>query len=192
MLIQGCATGGCHQPQSQQQLRLDRLALDGNGNPELIRRNLDAILTQINEEDPASSPLMLRARQAHGTRKGEISRPLATYQAALLMDWLNAAAGIEPAPPEEAVAPDASGKTANAPPADEAIAPPKIRPSASASPESQAFVPRDAFDPEIFNRQVEALHADRDAAPEAMRAAADESSAASSDQTDATVQSAAQ
>jgi hypothetical protein len=151
MLIHGCATGGCHQLDSPQQMRLDRWALDGNGNPELIRRNLQSILAQINPEDPASSPVMLRSRQAHGVRNNAMSRPLASYQAALLQDWLNEAAGVEPAPPGENTEPVAADEPHSA---DQAAAPqvtPQLQPVAPASIE---FKPRDEFDPEIFNRRV--------------------------------------
>ena len=154
MLIHGCATGGCHQVDSPQQMRLDRWALDGNGNPELIRRNLDAILAQINPEDPASSPVMLRSRQAHGVRNNAMSRPLATYQAALLLGWLNEAAGVVPTPTAaiESVEPDAAGEPESAQPQDDASPmTPKPKP---ALPTSADFTPRDAFDPEIFNRRA--------------------------------------
>ena len=192
MLIHGCATGGCHQPDSPQQMRLDRWALDGNGNPDRIRRNLDAILAQINPEDPASSPVMLRARQAHGARKGELSKPLATYQAALLLDWLNAAAGVEPEPPMENVAPDAAGEIeAPVPASDGLAAPAKPTLAASARPTLSEFKPRDAFDPELFNRQVAALRAGRAASPDEV-AGAGEASSQSVDGDGATEQPAAE
>jgi hypothetical protein len=170
MLIHGCATGGCHQTDSPQQMRLDRWALDGNGNPDRIRRNLEAILTQINAEDPASSPVLLRARQPHGSRNGSRSKALATYQAALLLDWLNEAAGVEPPPPAELepTAPAVGGETAVPPPAGEGIAIP-ASPVAATSPTTPVasavapppFTPRDAFDPEIFNRQMAAAQSAR-------------------------------
>jgi hypothetical protein len=154
MLIHGCATGGCHQVDSPQQMRLDRWALDGNGNPELIRRNLDAILAQINPEDPASSPVMLRARQAHGVRNNAMSRPLATYQAALLLGWLNEAAGVVPTPPTESAELDAAEETESAQPQDDSR--PITGKPIPVLPTSADFTPRDAFDPEIFNRRAAA------------------------------------
>ncbi len=176
MLIHGCATGGCHQTDSPQQMRLDRWALDGNGDPDRIRRNLEAILTQINAKDPASSPVLLRARQPHGSRNGSRSKALATYQAALLLDWLNEAAGVEPAPPAELepAAPAATGETAVLPPVEEGIAAPPTSlaatsraPSAALAAAAQsAFVPRDAFDPEIFNHQIAAAQAARQKLPD--------------------------
>lgn len=188
MLIHGCATSGCHQTDSPQQMRLDRWALDGNGNPDRIRRNLEAVLTQINAEDPASSAVLLRARQPHGLRNGERSKPLATYQAALLLDWLNEAAGVEPAPPAE-VETAAPAASSEAPlPAGEASATPPT-PVAATSPapsaastdaEPPAFTPRDAFDPEIFNRQV-AAQAARQNLPETAITAEDETIPLSAD-----------
>jgi hypothetical protein len=144
MLIQNCATGGCHHTGSSLQMQLDRWALEGNGNPELIRRNLDAVLAQINAEDPPSSAVLVRARQSHGGGQYGRSKPLSTYQAAILLEWLNEAAGLEPEEP--------GGETAveqpAAPGAESSVAPP----SAAAI----RFKPRDAFDPEIFNRRMAA------------------------------------
>lgn len=141
MLIHGCATGGCHQPSAPQTMQLDRRALDGNGSPELIRRNLEAILTQIDRGDPASSPLLLRARQVHGPSQGAKSRALASYQTALLSEWLNAVCGIAATPPLEET--PGGGLPSERAAGD----------SGAAQSPTPAFAPRDAFDPAIFNRQ---------------------------------------
>jgi hypothetical protein len=151
MLIHSCATGGCHQPGSRQQLQLDRWALEGNGNPLLIRRNLTSVLNQVNEDDPPSSPLIQRARQSHGAGS-QASAPLASYQAAILLQWLNEAAGVEPEPPVERVAaeqPSVDEEAQPPTPVDESGATPSASP-----PGPQPFTPRDPFDPEIFNRRV--------------------------------------
>jgi hypothetical protein len=158
MLVNSCATGGCHQPGATQVMQLDRWALEGNGNPELIRRNLEAVLAQINAADPASSSLLIRARKAHGDRRQGVSRPIATYQAALLHNWMNLASGIRPEPAAEEFAPPLPAD-ADVPPATsggvDGTPPTAARqPSSTPAPASAKFVPRDAFDPEIFNRQV--------------------------------------
>ncbi len=154
MLIHSCATSGCHQPGSRQRLQLDRWALEGNGSPPHIRRNLASVLEQINKDDPPSSPLVQRARQAHGLGR-RTSRPLATYQAALLLDWLNQAAGVESATAVEVGPEDAPGREDE--PGAEPAVPPGV-PAGSASlgaetPHLREFTPRDSFDPEIFNRR---------------------------------------
>lgn len=153
MLVQSCAVGGCHQPGATQRLQLDRWALEGNGNPELIRKNLESVLAQIDAADPASSPLLLHARRTHGVARAGQSKPLSTYQSAMLLDWLNMAAGVTPAAHEQDAVPADQSPQPPAEPLleeDAAPAPP------SAPPETEAFKPRDAFDPEIFNRQVAA------------------------------------
>jgi hypothetical protein len=159
MLVQGCAVGGCHQPGAPQRLQLDRWALEGNGSPDLIRQNLESVLSQIDADDPASSPLIIRARKSHGNARDGQSRPLTSHQAAMLLDWLNAAAGVTLAPVEH---------SSHLAPRDESL-------SRSERPTLPAeFTPRDAFDPEIFNREIaaEAQQADLGAIGDAVEAAA--------------------
>jgi hypothetical protein len=132
-------------------MRLDQWAVEGKGNPELIRRNLDAVLAQISAVDPPSSPLIVRARQSHGMRRGEMSKPLNSYQAALLLNWLSEAAGIEPEAEVQETTPVPSPVGEESFTSDDAPAskPRSVSPAADAE-----FKPRDEFDPEIFNRRV--------------------------------------
>lgn len=156
MLIHNCTTSGCHSANSTQQLKLDRWALEGSGIPTLIRKNLDQVLQQVDAEDPPSSPIMRRARQAHGFRNERLSKPLEPYQAALLMEWLNQAAGVDPdfEPADEltsAVIPSNGEMTFTDEMLDEAA-----QELLNGRRPKTAFTPRDAFDPEIFNRQLSA------------------------------------
>ena len=148
-------------------MELDRWALEGSGIPTLIRKNLEQVLAQVDVNDPASSPLMRRARQAHGLRNQPLSTPLAPYQTAILMEWLNEAAGIatEPQIPldagERGVDPNVidprladrgtptEGEVTEAM-VDEAALELLNRAKAKTP---TAFTPRDQFDPEIFNRR---------------------------------------
>jgi hypothetical protein len=155
MLVQNCAVGGCHQPGADQQMQLDRWALEGNGNPELIRRNLKAVLRQIDIDDPASSAVMIRSRQSHGSGRHGLSKPLAAHQAALLLQWLSEAAGVQPADPTEVTEPPQT------PGVEDELSVDDTRSAAAAVPPpnpaaAPAFKPRDAFDPEIFNRRMAA------------------------------------
>jgi hypothetical protein len=170
MLVHSCATGGCHQPDSANRFQLDRWALEGSGNPTLIRRNLVAVSAQVDADDPASSPLIQWARQAHGRQAGKSSIALAPYQAAMLLEWLNAAAGDLPVDPtmlpEQAALQDealdgpieSTIHDDSVHPASAQIAQPtRIQPSArTTAPAQTNFVPRDPFDPEIFNRRMAA------------------------------------
>ena len=97
MLIHNCATGGCHQANSPQALKLDRWALDGNGNPNLFRRNLASVLSQILKSNPEQSPLLQRARVAHGAAGGRSSPPLDVRRTQLLAAWVEEVVGAPPA-----------------------------------------------------------------------------------------------
>lgn len=174
MLIHSCSTGGCHQAGSRHQLQLDRWALEGAGSAAIVRRNLASVASLIDHEDPASSPLVQWGRQAHGgSGTTKPSTPLAPYQAALLLEWLHAAAGVKPAPVEPAAADTAAPANARAefrqpippssiPGVDAALAA-ELDASfeaamggaaeAEAKPADKPYVPRDAFDPEVFNRR---------------------------------------
>jgi hypothetical protein len=154
MLLHSCATGGCHQPGSKQKLQLDRWALQGAGSPALVRRNLDAVLAQLDRQDPSHSPLLERGRTAHGQPNQPASKSLSALQSKLLLNWLNEVAGVKPPEPTPALADEAADQQDAEPldfeePLDDAdfdFQPAKAAPAAR-------FKPRDAFDPEIFNRR---------------------------------------
>lgn len=163
MLVHGCTTSGCHAPGSKQLMELDRWALEGSGIPTLIRKNLDQVLAQVDVEDPMSSPLMRRARQAHGVRNEPLSTPLAPYQTAILMEWLNEAAGIKA---DASLPANANGDPgAHEPATEDQVAGDGEEISDAMIDEAAlellngkkktrtVFTPRDAFDPEIFNRR---------------------------------------
>lgn len=157
MLIRNCTTSGCHSANSSQQLKLDRWALEGSGIPALIRKNLDQVLAQVDGEDPPSSPIMRRARQAHGVRNQRLSTPLEPYQAALLLEWLNEAAGVTPKaePPANAPMPGALPESVEKTFTDEMLNA-AAREMLGGRRTKTAFTPRDEFDPEIFNRRRDA------------------------------------
>lgn len=162
MLIHGCTTSGCHAPNSRQTMELDRWALEGSGIPTLIRKNLEQVLAQVDVEDPASSPLMRRARQAHGMRNSQLSTPLAPYQTAILIEWLNEAAGVQPEVP---AVPSADPNVVDPRLVEQTMAGEGAITEAMVDEAAQellnrgkektrtAFTPRDQFDPEIFNRR---------------------------------------
>jgi hypothetical protein len=156
MLIHGCATGGCHQPGAMQQLQLDRWALDGVGNRTLIRRNLASVLAAIHKEESEQSPLLERARQSHGGLNQAASRPLSRHQLSLLTDWVNRASGKTPAIQSPSVDSSEAYSPADASALDTEVASEieaeltSLEKPAAATPK---FKPRDAFDPEIFNRR---------------------------------------
>jgi hypothetical protein len=156
MLIQSCATSGCHQPGSAQTLQLDRWALVGKGNAEIVRRNLAAVRREVDIDDPMASRLLQMARSPHGGGSSSESRPITARQAALLVDWLNAVAGVQPTTHEsDAGASGANGTDFGVEQAvyDVPMLEPPAEPGLLPAPPAARFQPRDAFDPEIFNRR---------------------------------------
>jgi hypothetical protein len=160
MLVRSCATGGCHQPGAAQQLQLDRWALAGNGNAQLLRRNLMSALRHLNIDDPPASPLVAKARTMHGQPGGAKSRALNARQSAILLEWVNLAAGREPAMAPMFDLSSAAG-------VDGGVMQAAYEQSLDGDAEFEAggpprklaaeFQPRDPFDPEIFNRRLAAL-----------------------------------
>jgi hypothetical protein len=143
MLIHGCTAGGCHHPDVDQTMPLDRWALDGRGNPSIVRRNLAAVVRQIDFEKPEESSLLVRARHSHGAKGPLSSKPLEVRQIDLLEAWISDVAGVKP-PAEESDVQDETGS-------DDASG----EPSADASEDSNDgadAAPRDEFDPAIFTR----------------------------------------
>lgn len=157
MLIRNCTTGGCHQTSSGQQLRLDRWALQGRGNPEVVRRNLQSVLAAINRDDPEASALVRRGRTPHGDGTVAASRPLSVRQAELLLAWTYDVAGMRP---EVAAAPAAASAASGAAAVDEAsaqgagIGAGEIDLGRPLPAGATGFVPRDEFDAEIFHRRM--------------------------------------
>jgi hypothetical protein len=74
-------------PGSSQTLQIDRLALDGIGNPELIHRNLAATTALLDLADPEASRLLEMGAKAHGS-DGKQSRPLTPHQLEILRAWV--------------------------------------------------------------------------------------------------------
>lgn len=162
MLIRSCTTGGCHQPGGAQTMQLNRWALEGNGNATMVLRNLASVLRVVNVDEPSSSALLHWARQSHGGKSGAASKPLAAYQTAILLEWINDAAGVTSAT-EEPEAGVAEGQESTAE-AEAGVESESIADAGTPAEERRAFEPRDAFDPEIFNRRAAVATAKSDAA----------------------------
>jgi hypothetical protein len=88
MMAHSCAKSGCHLPNSPQEMKIDRSALDGVGNPELIHRNLSVIIAEVNLEEPEKSRLLTMGAAAHGNTKDGQSRPLTPHQLEILRAWV--------------------------------------------------------------------------------------------------------
>jgi hypothetical protein len=153
MLIRNCATAGCHQAGAEHAMQLDRWALEGRGSVELVRRNLAAVLAEVDRENLEASELLAKARAVHGRAIAGGSRPLSAHQLDLLNGWMHQA--LDPSPVE------AAPSIATTPHAGEdsvAFGDETMEFDRNVMPAS--FTPRDAFDPEIFNRRRAARSAD--------------------------------
>lgn len=101
MLIHSCGTAGCHQAGESVPMALDRMAIVGAGNPAAIEGNLQTVLSLLDPQGADESPLIAWARRPHGEPPREQTR-LNPHQEELLIDWVRAAVGYEPAAAEYA------------------------------------------------------------------------------------------
>lgn len=176
ILVNNCTTSGCHQINGPQNFQLNRDLLHGMANRRSTLRNLTATLALIDSDQPPESQLLAIASASHG---GRVTPPLPPHQRELhkrLEDWAWLVAGKKPPKPKT---PDAkvqlAGGTARKPgtvvpasatePTEEEIeaavqaAFGHEEPAASSRPtvrvgaQLKQWIPRDEFDPEIFNRQ---------------------------------------
>lgn len=103
MMVHSCANSGCHLPSSPQELRVDRNALNGVGNPDLIHRNLAAVIGEVDLADPEASRLLMLGATAHGKPGAKQSRPLTPHQLEIVRAWVTQLA-LRETPAEEKVA----------------------------------------------------------------------------------------
>ena len=140
------------------------------------QRNIAAVLSQVNFEKPAGSPLLIMALSAHGNQNGPPlpGRQAATFQA--IVQWLDRALADNPhlgerfaAAPMPRGATEAAEQRTNAPSQPQVVSRPLPRIESQAAPAKlpasleksepvtplpKAFVPNDEFDAESFNRQA--------------------------------------
>ena len=141
LLVDSCATSGCHQPGSGESFQLNRLARAGAGHPATTSRNLAATLAQLDLESPAKSKLLQRAKTVHGPEGKMPLQVLQPHRFQMLLTWveqLSLAQRSAPVNEIELVSHHTSG------PVD---ALPLIRRALGESATDSA----DPFDPERFN-----------------------------------------
>jgi hypothetical protein len=152
MLIRNCSTAGCHQTSADHGMQLDRWALEGRGSAEIVRKNLSAVLAEVNIENLGTSELLAKARAKHGQGTAGGSRPLSAHQLDLLADWLHLSLGVPPTDASMPIASSAEVGIENIAVGDAGIDfDPNVMPA--------SYTPRDAFDPEILNRRRAAREA---------------------------------
>lgn len=88
LLVDSCATSGCHQPGSSESFHLNRLVRDGPGHPAVTMSNLAATLEQLDLKSPANSSLLERAKTAHGAIGTLPPQVLEPHQLQMLRTWV--------------------------------------------------------------------------------------------------------
>jgi hypothetical protein len=93
ILMNHCATGGCHGPQGESKMHLLRIP---NGRPathRLTQRNLYEVVQLIDREKPDASPLLAAASKPHGSARAAIFNDRQSGQYQRLVKWVNEVAG---------------------------------------------------------------------------------------------------
>jgi hypothetical protein len=183
LLVNHCATAGCHGPGAKSDFRLERIPVDRAYSRRLSQRNLHAVLDLVDREQPIGSPLLALPSQPHGSLSEPVFAEHQQEQYQNIVDWVHLVSRRPTKPAPESVAtaspllqtvPDATvGNYAEGLPRAGRQDPAEVRaddaqllpgesgragntddPTDGAqSSRSQQFVPRDPFDPEIFNRR---------------------------------------
>jgi hypothetical protein len=162
LLLNRCGANQCHGPNATAELHLLRPPAGQSATQRFTHRNLYSVLQQLDPADPAASPLLVEGQRRHGAALTAVFDKHTQKQLDEIKNWvLFTLAAAEPTVPatiaadgqatlsQTAQPPTASttqpAATGNAP---AATAPPPQPPVAT-----DRFVPRDPFDPELFNRR---------------------------------------
>jgi hypothetical protein len=88
LLLNGCATAACHGTASNNKLRLERITLGRPTSFRISQRNLTSVLSCVDMENPADSPLLTFPLGPHGTANEAIltRRDMEKYR--LLVAWV--------------------------------------------------------------------------------------------------------
>ncbi len=87
VLMNHCATGGCHGPQSENALRLFRVTIGKSASRRITQRNLYTVLPFIDRDNPANSRLLTATSGPHGTVKHAIFAEHEVGQFQRLAEW---------------------------------------------------------------------------------------------------------
>lgn len=159
LLVNYCATAGCHGPKPGSDFHLHRVYLNERNDPRMVRANLHAVMAQLDKQRVAASPLLTVPLGTHGGGKKPLFTAYNSEHYRILAAWATRVAGTTAASSATAASaatvPSPTGALMQrlpiAPPGN--LASPPTAPPAS-SPSSEA--PVDPFDPAAFNRRREA------------------------------------
>jgi len=165
LLLNRCGANQCHGANSQAEFRVLRPPGGQAATQRFTQRNLYAALAYIDRSDPENSPLLALPARQHGSSLVPVFDKQTQKQLEELKNWVKLTVAAPEAsqpptiPPAEATAlsqPDvqattgASDATTRAAESNLQVSQPTPAPDAS---RKGGFVPRDPFDPEIFNRR---------------------------------------
>jgi len=160
LLVNRCATGGCHNAGGGDKRYILLRPPPGRPfNRRMTERNLYATLDQINRAQPPESALLKKAQAAHG---GSALAPLSDrdqqhYET--LANWIRTLPGSPPASARTEAVSSGLAPFSGSPSQVSQVAwesgielPPSDQASSSDDP-AEAYTPVDPFDPEVFNRR---------------------------------------
>jgi hypothetical protein len=175
LLLNNCATAGCHGPQSETGLRFWHIAAGRPSSRRTTQRNLYSALQFIDRANPSASKLLTAAAKPHGTAKHAILGEHQAVQYRRMLDWASQIGRNEATEQPESVARHSPPEVVEPPfdaeapqrlPSDAGKARPitaanRRRPprDASAAGKKDRATPAsfdhraDPFDPEGFNRR---------------------------------------
>lgn len=167
LLLNRCATSGCHGLRANSDYRLLRPALGQNASRRLTQQNLVATLAWIDRETPDDSSFLAHAKSFHGGQSKGTHAPLEQGQYEQMVDWVRQAiqpvsrirpSTIDGVDPKLLQAnPKAGSRRVDD--ADGAENPERSdnrsadEPGRSSSPAPRSADLVDPFDPEVFNRR---------------------------------------
>jgi hypothetical protein len=88
MLLNHCSTAGCHGPQGTASLRLLRIPSGKSPSRRATQRNLYAVLSAVDQDRPAQSPLLTAPMRPHGQAKSAVFTSREAMQYQQLAHWV--------------------------------------------------------------------------------------------------------
>jgi hypothetical protein len=164
LLMNYCATAGCHGPKPKSDFHLERVYLNELNDSRLVRRNLYSTLKQINAKNPSTSKLLTVPLTAHGGGKTALFHAHNAEHYRQLAVWVSkvaSAATVAPAAPTTAatttgtdpllqrlpIAPPGAPAPSPAPSATELQPAPRSQAASSSSPGSTSATEAAATSP---------------------------------------------
>jgi len=179
ILLNSCAANHCHGPMAKSDYQLLKPATGQVANQRFSQRNLYSTLRFVDRDDPLSSPLVVMPQRRHGGASGPIFNERTKAQLDELTEWVRLVTAAKTPPVSlERIDPGSSLLTSGHRPQTDANPQPKAMSRDSTEPKDRfaaagstpasppadsvgtakpatdaPFVPRDPFDPEVFNRR---------------------------------------